>query len=124
MMSEEIIDITETLLQRNRLFLEYYQEARETGITRDFHVVIKPFADEVKAVTDHWKGIMKKWFAENSPKHIHIKQIDMTAEHMEQLAIQCFFSNTSKKRFLDTNRTVEFLLQEILKEVRKSKRDA
>lgn len=124
MMSKEIIQITETLLQHNRLFLEYYQEARETGTTKDFHVIIKPFADEVKAVTDQWKGIMKKWLAETSPKHIHLKQIDTTAEHMEQLAIQCFFSNTSKKRFLDTNRTVEYFLQEILKEVGKDKRDA
>ncbi|WHY84410.1 YppE family protein [Neobacillus novalis] len=124
MMSEEIIHITETLLQHNRLFLEYYQEARETGITKDFHEVIKPFADEVKALTEQWKGIMIKWLAETSPKHIHLKQIDTTTEHIELLSIQCFFSNTSKKRFLDTNRTVEFFLQEILKEVGKDKRDA
>ncbi|CAH2715781.1 putative protein YppE [Neobacillus rhizosphaerae] len=117
-MSEEIIYLTEKLLQYNRLFQEYYQRARETGTTEDFHEVIKPFANEVKEVNDQWKEMMKKWLSKTSHKYIHLKQIDSTSEHIDQLAIQSFFSTTSKKRFLDAQRTVEFFLQEILKGVK------
>ena len=62
---------------------------------------------------------MRKWLSETNHKHLHLKQIDMTAEHIEQLSIQSFFPKTSKTRFLNANRTVEFFLLEVLKEVGK-----
>jgi hypothetical protein len=118
-MSEEIIQLTEKLLTYNGLFMKYYQEGRETGVKRDFHEVIKPFANEVKAINDQWKFAMRKWLSESSHKHLHLKQIDTTSEHIDQLSIQSFFPETSKTRFLNTNRTVEYFLLDILKEVKK-----
>lgn len=118
-MSEEIIHLTEKLLEYNRLFMKYYEEGRDTGIKYDFHEVIKPFANDVKLLNDEWKRVMRKWLSETTHKHLHLKQIDTTSEHIEQLSIQSFFPETSKTRFLNANRTVEFFLLEILKEVKK-----
>jgi hypothetical protein len=117
-MSEEIIPLTEKLLYYNGLFMKYYQEGRETGIKYDFHEVVKPFANEVKDINDQWKRVMKKWLSETDYKHLHLKQVDTTAEHIEQLSIQSFFPETSKTRFLNANRTVEYFLLEILKVVK------
>lgn len=114
-MTEEIINLTEKLLKYNQLFLKYYQEGREQGIKYDFDQTIKPFANEVKEVNEQWKDIMKEWLKRASLKHIHLKQIDTTSEHIEKLSIQCFFPESSKTRFLNTNRTVEYFLSEILK---------
>jgi len=118
-MSEEILQLTEKLLHYNHLFLKYYQGGKETGIKHDFHEVIKPFANEVKEINDEWKIAMKKWLSLSTHKHLHLKQIDTTSEHIEQLSIQAFFSETSKTRFLNSQRTVEYFLQEIIKEVKK-----
>jgi ATP-dependent Lon protease len=118
-MSDEIIQLTEKLLQYNREFMKYYQEGREFELQYDFHEVIKPFADEVQAINGAWKRAMKKWLSETNHKHLHLKQIDTTSEHIEQLSIQAFFPKTSKTRFLNTNRTIEFFLLEILKELKK-----
>jgi hypothetical protein len=117
-MSDEIIHLTEKLLQYNRLFMKYYQEGRETELQYDFHEVIKPFADEVQAINGSWKRAMREWLSETNHKHLHLKQIDTTSEHIEQLSIQAFFPKTSKKIFLNTNRTIEFFLLEILNELK------
>jgi hypothetical protein len=117
-MFEEIIPLTEKLLYYNGLFMKYYQEGRETGIKYDFHEVVKPFANEVKEINDQWKRAMKKWLSETDYKHLHLKQVDTTAEHIEQLSIQSFFPETSKTRFLNANRTVDYFLLEILKVVK------
>ncbi|MEH7085618.1 DUF1798 family protein [Neobacillus drentensis] len=118
-MSEEIIDLTEKLLAFNSLFMKYYQEGRTAGIKHDFHEVIKPFANEVKDINDRWKLAMKKWLSDSNHKHLHLKQIDTTSEHIDQLSIQAFFPETSKTRFINANRTVEYFLLEILKELKK-----
>jgi hypothetical protein len=116
-MSEEILQLK--LLNYNTLFIEYYEEAREKGTTHDFHEVIKPFANEVKSTAIEWSTQMNTWLTKSPQKHIHPKQINTTFEHMEQLSIQAFFPKTSRSRFLNANRTVEFFLLEIVKELEK-----
>jgi dsRNA-specific ribonuclease len=115
---EEIIQLTEKLVNFNRLFLETYQDAREKGLEQDFQAIIKPFADEVKVINDAWKEKMREWLKAETHKHLHLKQIDTTSEHIEQLSIQCFFHKTSRSRFINANRTVEFFLLEVLKELK------
>jgi hypothetical protein len=117
-MSERLIYLTERLFQYNRLFLQYYQHARETGEKQDFEKRIKPFVNEVKNVNDEWEKRMKQWLTESDPKHIHLKQIDTTTSHIEQLSVQAFFPETSKTRFLNSQRTVEYFLTEVLKELK------
>lgn len=117
-MYEEILYLTEKLLEYNRLFIKYYQEGRETGNTHDFEDVIKPFVNEVSAINEQWKKAMKKWLSRSNHKHLHLKQIDTTSEHIEQLSIQAFFPKTSKSRFINSQRTVEYFLLEVIKEIK------
>jgi type IV secretory pathway VirB4 component len=117
-MNDEIIQLTERLLAYNQLFLKTYQRSREEGVEQDFQEIIKPFVDEVKVINDEWNNKMKIWLKEETHKHLHLKQIDNTTEHIVQLSIQCFFKKTSRSRFLNANRTVEYFLLEVLKEIK------
>lgn len=110
----KIYDVTEKLLRYNSLFLKNYERARESGEKQDFHQTIKPFVNEVEAVNNEWKSLMKKWLSKNKPKHIHEKQVETASDHIEKLAIQCFFPESSKSRFLNSQRTVEFFLKEVI----------
>jgi hypothetical protein len=116
-MTEEIAHITKKLLDFNRLCLEYYEKARETGVSEDFNNVVKPFANEVKLTTAKWSVEMQKWLKQSPQKHIHMKQIETTSDHLEQISIQAFFPKTSRTRFINANRTVEFFLLEIINEL-------
>jgi hypothetical protein len=118
-MSKKILQLTKKLINYNHLFVKYYEEAREKGITHDFHEIIKPFANEVKSVSVEWSALMQNWLVNNPQKHLHPKQIHTTTEHIEQLSMQAFFPKTSRSRFLNANRTVEFFLLEVVKEMEK-----
>lgn len=118
-MSEKIIQLTKSLLQFNRSFLEYYKEGREKELTYDFDEVVKPFSYEVKLATDEWSSEVRQWLKIKPQKHLHLKQVETTIDHIEQMSIQAFFSKTSKARFLNANRTVDFFLTELLKELEK-----
>src|SRR4051812_33674500 len=98
-MSEEIIQLTEKLLAYNSLFMKYYLEGRESGLKHDFHEVIKPFANEVKEINDQWKHAMKKWLSETDHKHLHLKQIDTTSEHITSCQFNPFFRKQAKRDF-------------------------
>lgn len=122
-MIDELIFITDKLYTWNQKFIEIFWEGREKGEKEDFYEVIKPFVDEVREWNLKWKNLMIDWLRENPQKHIHLAQITSMAENIEQLSIQAFFPETSKTRFLNTNRTVEYFLLELLKLLQKE-RDA
>nr|WP_263325943.1 YppE family protein [Neobacillus sp. Marseille-Q6967] len=118
-MSEEIVQLTHKLLDFNRSCLRYFHEGREKEINYEFHQVVKPFADDVRLISEKWSHLMRNWLIKYPQKNLHLKQIDTTLEHLNQLSIQAFFPKTSKTRFLNANRTVEFFLLEVLKELEK-----
>jgi hypothetical protein len=118
-MFDEIRKLTQKLLSYNHLFLKYFEEARETGTSPAFNEVIKPFANEVNSIAVQWGALMKDWLKISPQKHLHPKQIDTTLDHIEQLSIQAFFPKTSRSRFINANRTVEYFLMEIMKELDK-----
>ncbi|WP_042355303.1 DUF1798 family protein [Bacillus rubiinfantis] len=123
-MITKIVELTRELLDYNCLFLEYFQEVRSSGVKHEFHQKIKPFVDSVDAVVQDWEIVMKRWLLENQSKYIHVRQVDTTVDHIEKLAIQCFFPETSKSKFLNSQKTVEFFLKEVLNECHHMKKDA
>lgn len=118
-MFDEILQLTKKLLNYNHLFLQYFEEARATGTSPDFNKVIKPFANEVNRLAVQWGDLMRDWLKSSPQKHLHPKQIDTTLDHIEQLSLQAFFPKTSRSRFINANRTVEYFLSEIVKELEK-----
>jgi hypothetical protein len=95
---------------------------RKEQKAKDFYQTVKPFADEVKPVNDAWKIDMTLWLKENSPKRLNINQVNSTSDQIEQLSVQAFFPETSKSRFLNTQRTIEFFLTEVLLELNHKKK--
>lgn len=118
-MTEEIIQLSERLLKYNHLFYSNYLAAREENIRNDFENIVKPFADEVKVVNDKWSRILKIWIDENKPINFNKRQVESIHEQIERHSIHCFFAETSRKRFLDTHKTIEYFLTGIMKELKK-----
>lgn len=118
-MNEEIVQLTEELLNYNRLFLHYFEEARLQTERKDFYQVVKPFADEVKKVMDDWSMYLLKWLKTSNSKHLNINQVTSTCGLIEQLSVQAFYPETSKSRFLNSQRAIEYFLSEVVKEVKK-----
>lgn len=108
--------LTEKLLTFNEELRLKFEESKSVGKEPDFYVEVKPYTDEVKKWNDEWFGIAKEWLAEIMPKHIHLNQIISTHDHLEQISVQAFFPSTSRKRFIDSNRAVEYVLKSILLE--------
>ena len=121
-MTDDIYRLTEKLLEYNGQCLEYYQHGRETKEKKDFYTVIKPFADEVKLFNEEWKERMKTWLSASPADNIHLKQIDSISDHIEKLSIQAFFPESSKSRFLNMHRTIEYFLQDVLNTLKSQKK--
>ncbi|MGG5253833.1 DUF1798 family protein [Neobacillus sp. SM06] len=118
-MQEQLVYLTKQLYEYNQKFLVYYNEVRGTKEQKPFFEFVKPFADEVAKVTGDWKTLMKAWLIENETSHIHLHQLESVSEHLERLAIQAFFPETRRSRFLNAQRTVEYFLTETINQLKK-----
>lgn len=81
-----------------------------SGEKGDFFTQVKPFADEVKEVVDHWRKESAAWIKENRPKNLHATQIESAAEQMEMISVQAFFPETSRTRFINYLQSVRYVL--------------
>ncbi|MDP4083841.1 MAG: DUF1798 family protein [Bacillota bacterium] len=117
-MSERIIQLTEELFKYNHIFMNHFLVAREKNTVPDFEKEVRPFADEVKIVNDEWCKLVKEWIDENSPKLFNKRQVESIHEQIESYSMHCFYPNTSKPRFLNTQKTVEYFLTGIKKELK------
>lgn len=120
-MNEQLIELTEQLLKYNQDFLTLYTEGRETNEQKDFFEYVKPFADEVAKVNKEWTTRLRVWLDENKQNHLYPHQVDSISEHIERLSIQAFYPETSKTRFLNAQRTVEYFLKELGEELKNKK---
>jgi hypothetical protein len=115
-MNKNFFLLTEKLLTINEELSLRFEETKSAGKEPDFYVEVVPYTNEVKKWNDEWLDIAIKWLDEKRPKHIHLNQITSTHDHLEQISVQAFFPSTSRKRFIDSNRAVEYVLKSILLE--------
>lgn len=115
--NEELLEMTNTLLQYRMFILERFELAKSTGEQGDFYEEVKPFADKVKLMTDEWRENALSWLTMNPQRHLHTRQIDSTAENLEMVSISGFFPKTSKKKFLDHVQSIEFVLRSLIKAI-------
>lgn len=118
-MQEQLIQLTEQLADFNQRFLNYYNEAREKREQKPFYEFVKPFATEVAKVNECWNSLLKAWLRENQANHLNQHQADSVSEHIERLSIQAFYPETSRSRFLNAHRTVDYFLNEVLNHIKK-----
>ncbi|WP_409270442.1 DUF1798 family protein [Neobacillus sp. SCS-31] len=119
-MPETLESLTAKLIDYNRKANEIFTKTREKNADGDFFQEVKPFADEVKKVSDRWREEAAKQDGFLSGIGITQRQIEMAAEHIEKLSIQAFFVKTSRYTFVNSSRTVEFTLHDLIEKLRHS----
>jgi hypothetical protein len=107
-------DITKELLH----LLEYtkvkYETVRENGEEGDFFLEVKPFAERVKQLLDQWHSLAINYIQLEQPLYLNENQLITTYDHIEKLSIQCFYPKTSRKLFLNSHRSAQFVLESII----------
>lgn len=109
--------LTSELLKLVQQADEVYETVRSTGKEMDFYTEVKPFADKMKSLSDEWEAEAKKWLMSQKPKYIHKQQITATLENLQIIAVQAFFPKTSYSRFKQTVHSVEYVLNEVKRNV-------
>ncbi|MFB6466045.1 YppE family protein [Cytobacillus sp. Hz8] len=105
---------TFTLLDYTERMRSQYAKAKDGGIKGNFFEEVRPFANEVKEVNDKWREWARVFVKERKPRYINQNQIESAYDSIEMLSIQCFYPDTSRKRFVDQLKSVEFILTSIL----------
>ncbi|MBE3569691.1 MAG: YppE family protein, partial [Bacillales bacterium] len=113
----KLMILTCELLQLVQQADEVYETVRSTKKKGDFYTEVKPFADKMKALSDEWEAEAKKWLISQKPKYIHKQQITSTLENLQIIAVQAFFPQTSYSRFKQAIRSVEYILNEVKRNV-------
>lgn len=106
-----------SLIEKGR---EQFEKSKSSGEEGDFFLEVKPFSDLVRSVSDEWLGLVTKWIRTENPKFINQKQIETTYEHLEKMGIQSFYPKTSRKIFLSSIQSAQFVLQSIINHLEKS----
>lgn len=112
--NHQLMDYTKKLLEAVEYSVETFYKVKESGINEDFYKVVRPFANQIKEINDEWKEMAKAWVSEAKPDYLSSIQINTASDHIEIISIQAFFTQTSKKRFLDSAKSVKYILQTLL----------
>ncbi len=102
--------LTNELLQTVEDAVKRYEKMRELDLDPDFFTEVKPYADDFSEQLKCWKQLAEKYVADYTPKYFHQMQIVNITDALEQLIVQSFYKKTSKKRFMDSARSVEYSL--------------
>jgi Bacterial domain of unknown function (DUF1798) len=116
MKNQELIYLTKKLLGYHNEILKKFEETKDTGVEGDFFQEVKPFSNQVKDIMDRWKVEVTAWIGIRHPRNIHVQQVESVVEQLEMIAVQAFFVQTSRTRFLNTANSVEYVLTAILLE--------
>ncbi len=104
--TNQLIDITKQADQE-------YNNRRETKDKGDFYTEVKPFADHAHSILAEWKDAASDYLINQPKKNIHQNQIAATAENIELIVVQCFFPETSYKRFKSYIQSSLYVLEQL-----------
>ncbi|TFE03243.1 DUF1798 family protein [Jeotgalibacillus sp. R-1-5s-1] len=113
MKTNEILELTNQLAEILEQADEEYNKRRETKEKGDFHDEVKPFADRAHALISEWKEKTSAQLIKNPQKNIHHNQIFATADNLELVTVQCFFPETSYKRFKSYVQSSRYVLGQV-----------
>ncbi|WP_442594463.1 YppE family protein [Neobacillus sp. D3-1R] len=119
-MENQLGSLTKTLLELLEKGRIQFEESKSSGKEGDFYSEVKPFADLVKTTCDEWLPIAIQWIQIDKPPFINKKQLETTYEHLEKMGIQAFYPTTSRKHFISSLQSAQFVLQSILQYLEKN----
>ncbi|CEA00166.1 hypothetical protein BN1050_00493 [Metalysinibacillus saudimassiliensis] len=88
---------------------------REQAAVPDFFTDVKPFADNWQPQVNDWAQAATAWLADHPQKYMHAVQIESAKEGLNQVIVQSFYKETSKKRFTDTVFAARYTLNSLQK---------
>ncbi|MFC0470238.1 YppE family protein [Halalkalibacter kiskunsagensis] len=110
-----LLELTKELSSLNKEAERFYVEARkEEGYEPDFFGVVKPFAKKVDRIRTEWLPLAQKFVQQEKPMHLHPSQLQQTEENLEIVAIKSFYKETSRKRQMETFKSVEYVLNQLI----------
>jgi hypothetical protein len=112
--NHQLMEHTAKLLEAVEYAVDTFYKVKESGVNEDFYEVVRPFANQIKVLNDKWKEMATEWVRKSKPDYLNTIQINTAADHIEIISIQAFFTQTSKKRFLDSAKSVKYILQTLL----------
>jgi hypothetical protein len=113
-MNAKLKSITTELLQLLEYIKVKYETVKENGKEGDFFLEVRPFAERVKQLLDQWHSLAIHYIQLEQPLYLNESQLITTYDHIEKLSIQCFYPKTSRKLFLNSTRSAQFVLESIL----------
>lgn len=113
-MEGQLESITRSLVGLIEKAKTQFEISKASSREGDFFLDVKPFADLVKDTLDDWIMLAKKWIQLERPSIINEKQLEITYDHIEKISIQSFYPKTSRKLFLSSLQSAQFVLQSIL----------
>jgi hypothetical protein len=117
-MDTQLEELTKNLLGYIEEAKAQYEKTKSSGIEGDFFLDVKPFADLVKSTLDEWIVMASKWVQTEKPSFINEKQLVTTYDHIEKISIQSFYPKTSRKIYLSSFQSAQFVLQSICSNLR------
>lgn len=112
----ELLACTDTLEKK-------LENVKKTGKSADFYQEVKPFADNSKRINDEWRKMSLDWVKLERPTNVYVQQIESTHEHMDAIAVQAFFPETSQTRFKNMVASVKYILNNVLNNLMDEERE-
>ncbi len=120
MYENDLIHLTNKLIELNDYAYHSYNQVREKGEQGDFYQDVKPFADQVRDACEQWLPLAIAWLNEVQPKHLHPIQLKNTSENLQMVSVKAFYPDSSLKKFKSHIQSVDYVLKRLLEETKKN----
>jgi hypothetical protein len=108
-------ELTLRLRELNQNALQQFSKrTREEDYQVDFYNEVKPFADKVQELIDIWRPLAEGWVRYNKPKYVFPIQIKDTYDNLSIVCVTAFQKDTRKRRFYETIKSIDYVLENIL----------
>ncbi|WP_018922298.1 YppE family protein [Salsuginibacillus kocurii] len=107
---QDLYTHTLSLQNKTKEALDIFQRTRDLEEPPDFYEHIKPFADDMLALSDRWQEEAEQWIDKEKPVYMHKQLIWDTHENLQILSMQAFHPKTKEKRFREMIQAVDYVL--------------
>jgi len=115
----KLLEETERLTDYLNEINNQFEKVKSAGNHPDFYTEVQPFANEVHAFVEQWLKEAVNWLNREQVNHLYPFQLQATAENIKEIAVQCFYPETSYSRFKHTVKSVHYVLEKVLEGLKK-----
>lgn len=118
-----LIEQTKQLIKECEASINRFYKMREQNASPHFFDEVKPYADQIFNDLKKWEQQLNEWIEQNKPKYLRKEQVSNVVDAMNQFVVQSFYKETSKKRFTDSIRSVQYTLNVVLRNLEEGDED-